>query len=141
MQRGQDLPDRETAVSRQLLITAGPTHEPIDQVRYLANRSSGRLGVCLAEAGQAAGWTVTLLLGPVSLPPPESVRTLRFESAADLDRLLIDEFPRCDVLIMAAAVADYRPRQADVSKLERAGGGPGARAGADARPRRRLLRA
>ena len=61
--------------TRNMLITAGPTHEPLDAVRYIANRSSGRLGLALAEAAQAAGWHVTLLLGPVShAPPPGSAR-------------------------------------------------------------------
>ena len=105
--------------ARRLLITAGPTHEPIDAVRYLANRSSGRLGVCLAQAARAAGWSVTLLLGPGTVPPPAGVRTLRFESTADLAALLDRHFPSCDVLIMAAAVADYRPRRTTRSKLPR----------------------
>jgi len=92
---------------RKMLITAGPTHELIDAVRYLANRSSGRMGVALAEAARDAGWTVTLLLGPVALAPPAGVQTLAFESSADLARLLEEHFPACDVLLMAAAVADY----------------------------------
>lgn len=107
---------------KRMLITAGPTHEPIDAVRYLANRSSGRLGVCLAEAARDAGWNVTLLLGPTALEPPAGVRTVRFESTADLAALLAAQFPKCDVLIMAAAVADYRPRRAAAGKLPRAGG-------------------
>lgn len=106
---------------RHMLITAGPTHEPIDAVRYLANRSSGRMGVALAEAARDAGWTVTLLLGPVSLEPPTGVRTVRFESTADLGGLLERHFPACEVLIMAAAVADYRPRGSCRGKLPRGG--------------------
>jgi phosphopantothenoylcysteine decarboxylase/phosphopantothenate--cysteine ligase len=102
-----------------MLITAGPTHEPIDAVRYIANRSSGRLGICLAEAARDAGWEVTLLLGPVSLPTPPSVRVERFETSAELAALLDKCFPLCDVLIMAAAVADYRPRAAAARKLPR----------------------
>jgi phosphopantothenoylcysteine decarboxylase/phosphopantothenate--cysteine ligase len=104
-----------------MLITAGPTHEPIDAVRYIGNRSSGRLGVCLAEAARDAGWQVTLLLGPAALTPPKGVRTLRFQSAADLAALLKERFPRCDVLVMAAAVADYRPARARRRKLARRG--------------------
>ncbi len=102
-----------------MLITAGPTHEPIDAVRYIANRSSGCLGICLAEAARDAGWEVTLLLGPVSLPIPPSVRVERFETSAELAALLDKCFPLCDVLIMAAAVADYRPRAAAARKLPR----------------------
>lgn len=107
------------AAGRRLLITAGPTHEPLDAVRYLANRSSGRLGVCLAEAARDARWRVTLLLGPAEIQPPEGVRTLRFESTADLAELLRVHFPKCDVLAMAAAVADYRPRRVLKRKLPR----------------------
>ena len=106
---------------RKMLITAGPTHELIDAVRYLANRSSGRMGVALAEAARDAGWTVTLLLGPVALAPPAGVQTLAFESSADLSKLLEEHFPACDVLLMAAAVADYRPRQPSEAKLPRKG--------------------
>jgi phosphopantothenoylcysteine decarboxylase/phosphopantothenate--cysteine ligase len=106
---------------RKMLITAGPTHEPIDAVRYLANRSSGRMGVALAEAARDAGWTVTLLLGPVALAPPAGVQTFAFESVADLARLLDEHFPACDALLMAAAVADYRPRRPSEAKLLRRG--------------------
>lgn len=106
---------------RKLLITAGPTHEPIDAVRYVANRSSGRLGTSLASAAHDAGWDVTLLLGPVTLPAPAGVHIAPFESTADLATLLEEHFPHCDVLIMAAAVADYRPRSVDAGKLPRTG--------------------
>ena len=106
---------------RHMLITAGPTHEPIDAVRYVANRSSGRMGIALAEAARDAGWAVTLLLGPVATVPPADVRTLSFESTADLARLLDEHFPGCDVLIMAAAVADYRPHRTNQPKLPRQG--------------------
>lgn len=104
-----------------MLITAGPTHEPLDAVRYIANRSSGRMGYCLAEAAVDAGWDVTLLLGPVALTPPARVETQRFESTDDLMALLGEHFPRSRVLIMAAAVADYRPREPAAHKLPRTG--------------------
>lgn len=103
----------------RLLITAGPTHEPIDRVRYIANRSSGRLGIALAEAARDAGWAVTLLLGPGSVSPPDNVRTYRFTTTHDLQDLLGAHFPLCDVLIMAAAVGDYRPLWSDSTKLPR----------------------
>src|SRR5262245_55498974 len=93
---------------RRLLITAGPTHEPIDAVRFLGNRSSGRLGVALADEAAGRGWTVTLLLGPVSRTPSDSrVRVVRFRTCTDLEGLLAEAAAGCDVLIMAAAVADY----------------------------------
>jgi phosphopantothenoylcysteine decarboxylase/phosphopantothenate--cysteine ligase len=100
-----------TPVPRRLLITAGPTHEPIDAVRYLGNRSSGRLGVALADAAVRRGWTVTLLLGPTPRMPSDSrVRLHRFRTTADLEGLLATHLPHADVLVMAAAVADFRPR-------------------------------
>ncbi len=108
---------------RKLLITAGPTHEPLDVVRYLANRSSGRLGLALAAAARGSGWNVTLLLGPTAMRPPPRVRTLRFDSTAALAGLLTQHFPRCDVLVMAAAVADYRPVASRTAKLPRRAAG------------------
>jgi phosphopantothenoylcysteine decarboxylase/phosphopantothenate--cysteine ligase len=104
---------------RHYLITAGPTHEPIDAVRYLANRSSGRMGIALAEAARARGAAVTLLLGPVPGPVPGGVTVRRFTRAADLGRLLDEHFPQCDVLIMAAAVADFTPENPTTDKLSR----------------------
>lgn len=108
---------------RRLVITAGPTHEPIDEVRYIGNRSSGRLGIALADAAARAGWQVTLLLGPTSRTPADSrVRVVRFRTTADLQCLLGEHFPNSDLLIMAAAVADYRPIPAPASaegKLKR----------------------
>ncbi len=100
---------------RRLLITAGPTQEPIDAVRFLGNRSSGRLGIALAEAaaGRArsahtARWRVTLLLGPTALSPTDPrVCVHRFRTTAELQRLLAEHVSACDVLVMAAAVADY----------------------------------
>jgi phosphopantothenoylcysteine decarboxylase/phosphopantothenate--cysteine ligase len=96
---------------RRLLITAGPTHEPIDAVRFLGNRSSGRVGVALADEAARRGWDVMLLLGPAPRQPSDSrVRMRRFRTAADLEALLAEETPKADVLVMAAAVADYRPK-------------------------------
>lgn len=108
----------------KLLITAGPTHEPIDAVRYIANRSSGRVGIALADAGARRGWGVTLLLGPVAREPLHThVRPLRFTTAADLRELLLEHAPTCDALVMAAAVADFTPRSPDLSgKMTRMGG-------------------
>jgi phosphopantothenoylcysteine decarboxylase/phosphopantothenate--cysteine ligase len=96
---------------KRILITAGPTHEPIDGVRFLGNRSSGRLGVALAAEASRRGHDVRLLLGPATVPPagvdPGSVT--RFRTAADLQALLAEHGPWAEVLIMAAAVADFRP--------------------------------
>ena len=95
----------------RVLITAGPTHEPIDAVRFLGNRSSGRMGIALAEAAKARGISVDLLLGPATVSPPaelaSSVR--RFRTCEDLRLLLAELAHKADIIIMAAAVADYRP--------------------------------
>lgn len=103
----------------RMLITAGPTHEPIDAVRYIANQSSGRMGLALAAAARELGWSVTLLLGPTSLVPPNDFAVHRFETTDELEKLLEEHFPACDVLIMAAAVADYRPQRFERGKLPR----------------------
>ena len=104
-----------------MLITAGPTREPIDDVRFISNRSSGRMGVALAEAAAAAGHRVTLLLGPVPEPAalPETITVLRFETAAQLQALLESHFADSRILIMAAAVCDYRPAAGHPGKLKR----------------------
>lgn len=101
---------RDDSAPVRLLVTAGPTYEPIDDVRFIGNRSSGRLGIAAAEAAAKLGWRVTLLLGPTSLTPSDpSIQLVRFRTTADLQGLLAEHFTRCDALIMAAAVADYRP--------------------------------
>ena len=97
---------------RRVLVSAGPTREPVDSVRFLSNRSSGHMGYALAEAARDRGASVTLLSGPTGLARPEGMRVLPFETAAELHTLLLREFPDCDVLAMAAAVADFIPQQA-----------------------------
>jgi phosphopantothenoylcysteine decarboxylase/phosphopantothenate--cysteine ligase len=101
-----------------MLVTAGPTHEPIDAVRYIGNRSSGRTGLAIANAAAERGLPTTLLLGPIDyaslregLPQDSHVRVIRFQTTSDLERLLHGEWPNHDVLVMAAAVADYRPKR------------------------------
>ena len=97
----------------RVLITAGPTWEPIDRVRYIANRSSGKLGLSIAQAAEQGGHDVTLLLGP-GVQASRGGRTCyvdRFTTTGDLQHLLQKHFPSHDVLIMAAAVAEYRPAQ------------------------------
>ncbi len=104
---------------KKVLVTAGPTREAIDPVRYLSNHSTGKMGIALAAAATAAGAETTLLLGPTDVPPPREVRTLRFTSAADLETLLAAEWPAHDLLIMTAAVADYTPAQPASHKLKK----------------------
>jgi len=95
----------------RLLVTAGPTRERIDPVRFVSNRSSGRMGLALAEAARDRGGVVTLLCGPSELPMPSGMRVERFETADDLHAALVREFPECDGLVMAAAVADFIPEE------------------------------
>jgi phosphopantothenoylcysteine decarboxylase/phosphopantothenate--cysteine ligase len=118
----------------RVLVTAGPTREPIDPIRFVSNRSSGKMGHALAAAARDRGASVTLLSGPVDLLPPEGVRVLSFETADELHGQLVSEFPECDVLVMAAAVADFIPQ----SSRERLHRGDGART-LDLSPGRDLL--
>ena len=94
---------------KRVLVTAGPTREPIDPVRVVTNRSSGRMGYRLAEAAWERGATVTLVSGPVDQPAPVGVERVRVESTAQMEAAVRDALPSADVLIMAAAPADYRP--------------------------------
>jgi phosphopantothenoylcysteine decarboxylase/phosphopantothenate--cysteine ligase len=105
----------------RLLVTAGPTRERLDPIRFVSNRSSGRMGFALAEAARDRGARVTLLAGPTGLPAPGGVRVLTFETADELHALLLSEFPECDGLIMAAAVADFIPAESP-SRLHRDAG-------------------
>ena len=105
------------------LITGGPTREPIDAVRYISNRSSGRMAIALCRAALDQGHEVTLLLGPCGAMPPKGVGLERFETSADLQQLLVGHFESCDVLIMAAAVGDFRPAKITEGKLPRSAAG------------------
>ncbi|MCA9736766.1 MAG: bifunctional phosphopantothenoylcysteine decarboxylase/phosphopantothenate--cysteine ligase CoaBC [Gemmatimonadetes bacterium] len=109
---------------RSVLITAGPTREPLDPVRYLGNRSSGRMGWALAEAAWRRGAEVTLIAGPTALPDPVGVRVERVERAEEMLEAASHHVPHADVLIFAAAVADYRPRSPAAQKLKRERGAP-----------------
>ena len=103
-----------------VLITAGPTYEAIDPVRGITNRSSGKMGYALAEAAAAMGATVTLISGPVALTPPPGVRTIRVRSAAEMLDATLASLDAATVVVMAAAVADYRPAQAAEQKIKKA---------------------
>lgn len=105
----------------RILLTAGPTREPIDPVRYIGNRSSGRMGAALAAAGIRAGHDVTLIIGPVAVAIPDGVRRIDVETAAQMHEAVLRELAAQDLLIMAAAVADFRPVRVSQQKLERAG--------------------
>jgi len=106
----------------RVLITAGPTHEPIDPVRYIANRSSGKQGYAIAAAAAAAGAETILVSGPVNLPDPKGVKVIRVESARDMLRHVEQSLP-ADVAIFAAAVADWRVANAGDQKIKKTPGG------------------
>jgi phosphopantothenoylcysteine decarboxylase/phosphopantothenate--cysteine ligase len=104
-----------------VLVTAGGTREPIDSVRYVGNRSSGRMGLALAEEAARRGAEATLIAANVSLPRPAGVRWIDVETADELGSAAREEFRSADVLLMAAAVADFRPREAEADKISKAG--------------------
>jgi phosphopantothenoylcysteine decarboxylase/phosphopantothenate--cysteine ligase len=104
-----------------LLITAGPTREKIDPVRYLTNRSSGRMGYALAEAALRRGARVLLVSGPTSLTPPGAAEVTRVESTEEMRDAVLKLLPQANVVIKTAAVADYRPKVAAAQKLKRKG--------------------
>ncbi len=107
---------------RTVVVTAGPTREPIDPVRVVTNRSSGKMGYRLAEAAWERGATVVLVSGPVNLPPPVGVRLRSVETTQDLGQAVGEELPGADVLIMAAAPADFRPSRPSEAKRPRTDG-------------------
>jgi phosphopantothenoylcysteine decarboxylase / phosphopantothenate---cysteine ligase len=103
----------------RVLVTAGGTREPIDSVRYLGNRSSGRMGFALADEAARQGAEVTVIAANVGLPRHPRVSYLDVETAAEMQAACAERFPACDVLLMAAAVADYRPTEAADTKLKK----------------------
>lgn len=103
----------------KVLISAGPTRESIDPVRYLTNRSSGKMGYCLAEAAIKAGAKVALVSGPVSLKPPLEASVVHVESAAEMYAAVTDLAPRHDIYIGTAAVADYTPETVSEEKIKK----------------------
>jgi phosphopantothenoylcysteine decarboxylase / phosphopantothenate---cysteine ligase len=105
----------------RVLVTAGGTREPVDSVRFLGNRSSGRMGVALAAAAARRGADVTLIAANVSLPEPAGVRRIDVETAAELAAAAGSEFPDCHVLLMAAAPADFRAAEVSPGKIKREG--------------------
>jgi len=105
------------------VITSGPTHEPIDPVRYIANRSSGAQGTAIARALVSLGAEVVFVTGPARVPPPAGVSVVRVETASEMARAVRDNLP-ADAAIFAAAVADWRVRSSTQSKIKKDGDGP-----------------
>lgn len=114
---------KKDLAGEKLLITAGPNREPLDPVRYLSNRSSGKMGYALARAALRRGAEVALVSGPTALEPPPGARVISVTTAADMRRAVLDEFPNCTAVFMAAAITDYRPVAFANQKMKR-GKGP-----------------
>lgn len=104
---------------KSVLVTAGPTREPIDPVRYLSNHSSGKMGYALAAAAAAAGAQVTLVSGPVALVPPKAVDIIHVETAEQMHKAVLEHASSHDIFIAAAAVADYRPVKPEAQKIKK----------------------
>lgn len=105
----------------RILITAGPTREPIDPVRFISNRSSGQLGLSLVTAALAQNHSVTAIVGPVAFSLPPAARRVDVETTAEMHEAVLREFPQHDLLIMAAAPADFRPKHVSAGKMPRSG--------------------
>jgi phosphopantothenoylcysteine decarboxylase/phosphopantothenate--cysteine ligase len=103
----------------RFLITAGPTREPIDPVRYISNRSSGKMGYAIAEAAVEAGHDVTLLSGPVRLDPPRSAHFISVSTGDQMYSAVHRHSRECDVLVMSAAVVDYKPQKVSRTKIKK----------------------
>ena len=106
----------------QVVVSAGGTREPIDPVRFIGNRSSGKMGVAIAEAARDRGASVTLIAGVMSIPPPRGVNVVDATTAATMRQAVLRSATTADVLVMAAAVADFAPKRASSSKIKRGGG-------------------
>ncbi|MGN7174867.1 bifunctional 4'-phosphopantothenoylcysteine decarboxylase/phosphopantothenoylcysteine synthetase [Paenibacillus sp. FSL R5-0490] len=104
---------------RKVVITAGPTREKIDPVRYITNHSTGKMGYALAEAAVSAGAEVVLISGPVSINAPAGLKLLKVESAEEMYQAALNEFDYADVVIKTAAVSDYRPKVASAQKMKK----------------------
>lgn len=112
---------RAVLAGKRLLINAGPTFEDLDPVRYLGNRSSGRMGFAIATQAQRLGMEVVLVAGPVSVPTPPGVRRIDVRTAAQMHQAVLAEVPGSDIFIATAAVADFRPREPRDSKIKKGG--------------------
>lgn len=108
----------------KIVITAGPTREPIDPVRYISNRSSGKMGYAIASAAVARGCRTTLISGPTCLPAPDGVEMIRVTTAAEMGEAVDAAIADADALIMAAAVADFTPANPAAQKLKKDRGLP-----------------
>lgn len=114
-----ELSHEEDFIGKKLLVTAAGTYEPIDPVRYIGNRSSGKMGYAIAEAAKKRGAEVTLVSGPSALTAPAGVKLVRVETAAQMRQAVMEVFDEADIIIKAAAVADYRVREVADQKIKK----------------------
>ncbi len=110
---------KQDLLGLNVIVTAGPTREAIDPVRFISNRSSGRMGYAIAEAAAKRGATVSLVSGPTDLTPPPGTEFVRIETAEEMRRAVAARFDRADAVIMAAAVADFRPKAIEKKKIKK----------------------
>lgn len=111
-------------IGRRVIVTAGPTYEPIDAVRFVGNRSSGKMGFAIATEAAARGATVTLVAGPTHLPDPDGLDVVRLETADEMRREVLSRFQEADAVVKAAAVGDFRPASPTTKKLKKEAGVP-----------------
>ena len=114
---------KKDLAGEKLIVTAGPSREPLDPIRYISNRSSGKMGYALARAAARRGAEVVLISGPTALAPPPGVKVTAVNTAAEMRRAILEEYAACTAVIMAAAVADYHPAEFSADKIKR-GKGP-----------------
>ena len=106
-------------LGKKALVTAGPTFEPIDPVRFIGNHSSGKMGYAIAETLQSLGAEVTLISGPCAIPIPEKVAFISVSTANEMLESCLQQFPSADITVMSAAVADYRPKEISLEKIKK----------------------
>jgi phosphopantothenoylcysteine decarboxylase / phosphopantothenate---cysteine ligase len=111
--------NNQSSIAKHFLITAGGTREYIDPVRFISNASSGKMGYALAAAAMKAGHSVTLITAPTNLMPPKGVKVVNVETSAEMFTAVKKHFPKCDCLIMAAAVSDYVPVKTSKTKIKK----------------------
>ena len=106
----------------RFLVTAGPTREPIDPVRYISNRSSGKMGYAIAEAALSEGHEVTIISGPATLEPPQNAKLISVSSSDEMFEAVRQNADECDICVLCAAVADHKPANVSAKKIKKHGG-------------------
>ena len=115
-----ELNDKKDLRKKKVIVTAGPTIAPIDPVRYITNRSSGKMGYAIAKEARNRGAEVTLISGPTSLEAPEGINVVRIATNEEMRKAVLDRFDSADIVVKAAAVADYKPKNYSTQKIKKA---------------------